>query len=136
MKKNKISIFLDDERDPIDIKLLMGKFFRTEWVVVRNYQDFVNTVDENIGNIDLVTFDHDIACVIDGHEKTGKDCADYLIYKCIENDVKFPNWFVHTQNIIGKQNIISSIMTYLKNFEGLKFVLKYHSSGIIENNIV
>ena len=126
----KISLFLDDERIPADIKLLMGKFFVEDWVIVRNYQDFVEVVNNNIGNIDLVSFDHDIACFVGDVEKTGKDCADYLIDKCIETGIDFPNWFVHTQNIVGKPNVIASILTYLKYIENKTPDFKYHSSGV------
>lgn len=135
MKKNKINIFVDDERDPLDVKNLMGKYFVTDWVIVRNYLDFIKLVDENIGNINIISFDHDLACIIDGEEKTGKSCADYLIDKYLENDIPFPSWFVHTQNIEGRKNIITKILTYLKVIEDKNPNFKYHNSGIIDNNI-
>ena len=136
MKKDKVSVFIDDERFPLDIKNLMGEFFVENWIIIRNYTDFVKVIDENIENINIVSFDHDIACFVGDKEFTGKDCADYLINKCIEKNIKFPNWFVHTQNIIGRQNVISSILTYLKYFEDTVPNFLYHSSGIINNNIL
>ncbi len=132
---NKINIMIDDERDPLDIKNLMGKYFVNDWVVVRNYPDFTKLVDKNIDNINIVSFDHDLACIVDGEEKTGKNCADYLIDKYMENNLEFPSWFVHTQNTEGRKNIISKILTYLKVIEDKNPDLKYHSSGIIDNNI-
>jgi hypothetical protein len=135
MKKDKINIFVDDERNPLDVKNLMGKYFVDDWVIVRNYPDFVKLVNANIGNIHIVSFDHDLACIVNGFEKTGKDCADYLIDRYMENDIEFPSWFVHTQNTEGRKNIISKILTYLKVIEEKIPNFKYHSSGIIDNNI-
>jgi len=132
---SKICVFLDDERNPLDIKNLMGKYFVENWTIVRNYTDFTKVIDANIGNIGVVSFDHDLACKVKDVEKTGKDCADYLIYKCIEKSMEFPSWFVHTQNTVGRTNIISAILTYLKHFEDTVPSFKYHNSGIINKNI-
>ena len=134
--KRKINIFLDDERMPDDIKSLIGNYYVEEWIIIRNYNDFVQIVNNHLTEINLVSFDHDIACFEDNVEKTGKNCADYLINKCIEENIKFPNWFIHTQNTVGRENLKSSILTYLKYFEDKIPVFKYHSSGIINNNII
>ncbi len=68
----------------------------------------------------FVSFDHDLA---DEHyhknpndssfkEKTGYDCAKWLIEYCIDKSLKFPNYQVHSMNPIGKDNIISLIENY------------------------
>ena len=86
MGKN-IKIFLDDVRTPID----------KDWVVVRNYDEFVNKVNEiGLENIDLISLDHDLGDsamnewlygVVKNYsidyskitEKTGMDCVKWLV---------------------------------------------------------
>ena len=114
----------------------MGKYFVDNWVVVRHYTNFIKILDENIGYINIISFDHDLACKVNGEEKTGKDCVDYMIEKYIETNTEFPSWFVHTQNTEGRKNIISKILNYLKvieNKDTSKF--RYQHLGIINNNI-
>jgi hypothetical protein len=132
---NKINIMLDDERLPLDIKNLMGVHFVEDWMIVRTYNDFKTAIDENIGNIGIVSFDHDIACFEEDGEKTGVDCVQYLLDKCIENGIELCDWFIHTQNVEGRKNIKSKFLTYLKVIENKIPDFKYHNSGIIKNKI-
>lgn len=132
-----MNIFLDDERDPKYVKTLMGKFYPEDWVVARNYFDFCKLVDQNLEDIKLVSFDHDIASYdTSGKEWTGKDAADYLINKHLDSSKPFPSWFVHTSNTSGRPNIIGSILNYLKHIEGKKFDWRYYNSGIINGEII
>ena len=113
MKKNKL--WLDDFRDPPG----------DDWVLVTNYDEFCDFIEKN-GIPDFVSFDHDLA---DQHysdylennevnynsysEKTGFDCAKFLVEKCIKLKQSFPNYNVHSMNVIGKENIIK----YVENFK-------------------
>jgi hypothetical protein len=45
-------------------------------------------------------------------EKTGLDCAKWLVDYCIDNQLDLPKYYVHSANPIGRQNIIN----YLENF--------------------
>jgi len=82
----KYNIYLDDVRTPVS----------NEWVVVRNYDEFVNKIQElGFENIEHISLDHDLgetamAEYYNGiknytlnydniKEKTGLDCAKWLI---------------------------------------------------------
>jgi len=132
-----INIFLDDERQPTFVKAKMGKFYPENWVVINNYFDFTKFVDQNFDQIKLVSFDHDISSFDkDGKEWTGKDAADYLVDKCLDTGLTFPDFFVHTMNNVGRPNIISTILNYLKHGENKQIDWKYYNSGIINNQVI
>lgn len=113
MKKYKI--YLDDLRTPID----------QDWIVVRDYEEFVNKVTEiGFENIELVSLDHDLA---DIHyntdlydtiiEKTGYDCAKWLIEKWQEGNTIF-DVYTHSANTVGVKNIVELINSY-RRFIGI-----------------
>lgn len=132
-----INIFLDDERQTTFVKNKMGKYYPVNWVVIRNYFDFVKFVDENFDQINLVSFDHDISSFDDnGKEFTGKDAADYIIEKCLDTGKQFPNFFVHTANPVGRPNIIGAILNYLRHVENKTYDWKYYNSGIIDGEVI
>jgi len=126
-----MNIFLDDIRQPKDVTWV--ELPLVEWIVVKNYNDFTRVIS-SFGVPTRVTFDHDLAdehyqeYVWNNHpnninkgkfrydqmkERTGYDCAKWLVYYCIERGVSFPEYYVHTLNPIGKENIIS----YIENFK-------------------
>jgi 2-hydroxy-3-keto-5-methylthiopentenyl-1-phosphate phosphatase len=45
-------------------------------------------------------------------EKTGYHAAKWLCNYCQENKIKFPEYYVHSFNQIGKENIIGYIENY------------------------
>lgn len=115
------SIFLDDERMPDHVSWI--ELPLVEWTIVRNYNDFVKTVTER--GIPLrVSFDHDLGQEHYQYqfqeipydkfeEKTGYDCAKWLVNYCQEKGQSFPEYYVHSMNIIGRANIIK----YVENFK-------------------
>ena len=48
-------------------------------------------------------------------EKTGFDCAKWLVDWCLENSLKLPDFVVHSANPIGKQNIQSYLYNAKKH---------------------
>ena len=112
-------LFLDDERlfsHVTWVQLPLGPY-----TTVRSYKKFVECI-ERLGIPSFVTFDHDLgrehyAASIAGtaptydsyKEKTGYDCAKWLVNYCYEKGVEFPDYEVHSMNIIGNQNIIQYI---------------------------
>ena len=96
------------------------------WIVVRNYDDFVKTIEEK-GLPDVVSFDHDL------HEehikhyysvtektgiieygnlkiKTGKHCAEYFVQKYKELCPPYiPHVYVHRANQWGAQEIKNTL---------------------------
>ena len=137
-----MNLFLDDIRTPSmahnATKGLGVDYSATDqWVIARDYFDFVDIVNKHFDEIKLVSFDHDLACVKDGREWTGKDAADYLINYCLDHDKKFPGWYAHTDNTSGRQNIIGAITSYLKNVEGVNLSdFRYYHNGIVNNKFI
>jgi hypothetical protein len=119
----KVSIYLDDIRTPNDER----------WIICRDYDEFVNRVNEiGLDNIETISLDHDLGetaireyfknvtnnYILDYeniHEKTGYDCAKWLVEKSIETEVNLPTILTHSANPIGSANIMGYINNYLKN---------------------
>ena len=93
----KYGIFLDDERN---VEKFMKNFSNVDEVIVcRNYEDFCAIISEN-GVPSFISFDHDL-----GQEMTGYDCAKYVIEYMIDNGGEPFDFFVHSANPIGAENI-------------------------------
>jgi len=105
--------------------------FKTEkWDIVRSYDEFVDYIQKNGADDLFIAFDHDLA---DEHynynhsgtilmydeytEKTGFDCVKWLCRYCQDNNVKFPEYYIHSMNPDGKININSYIHNYKKHIE-------------------
>jgi hypothetical protein len=122
-------LFLDDERMPGDVTWC--ELPSAQYVVVRNFDEFVKHV-LTFGIPRFVAFDHDLADfhykvgfeelrasepwrvqtdqTFDyGPEKTGYDCAKWLVDFCEERGLKFPDYTIHSLNPIGKLRISNYI---------------------------
>lgn len=131
METKQVKIFLDDYRVPTDCLGYMytrignlNPIYSEEWIVVKNYNEFVKAVQENYPNISHISFDHDLA---DEHyspamvhdddyndlaetftERTGLDCAKWLKdYYEADPETSLPVLFVHSMNPVGTKNIIN-----------------------------
>lgn len=135
-------LWLDDIRDPkeeiwhnyITKNILHASFIDIIWV--KDYKEFVNYIETN-GLPGYISFDHDLA---DEHytpseywsdyeaskqyqdsqdyqEKTGMDCAKWLIDYCMDNESKLPKFFVHSANPVGADNIRRFLNNYLKSIK-------------------
>lgn len=119
-------LFLDDIRIPKDsiglIPSNLNQFYwENDWIIVRNYYEFCNYI-QKFGLPDFISFDHDLA---DEHyvdfepsdykEKTGYECAKWLVHWCLENNFNLPNYIVHSANPVGKQNIESYLTNATKH---------------------
>jgi hypothetical protein len=130
-------LFLDDIRVPKDAIGLVPSnlnqiYWDNDWNIVRNYFEFCNFI-QKFGLPDFISFDHDLA---DDHyndlfsdenwtkddndivlkydeykEKTGYECAKWLVDWCLENQMSLPKCIIHSANPVGKKNI----ETYLNN---------------------
>ncbi|PIF44365.1 hypothetical protein CLU96_1329 [Chryseobacterium sp. 52] len=123
MEMTKRLLFLDDIRYPIEAYHYTRQdvFLRKDWHIVRNYEQFVNRILEK-GLPEMISFDHDLADVHDLKpnseeytEKTGYDCAKWLIEYCMDNYLDLPKFYCHSMNPVGKKNILS----LLENFKQL-----------------
>ncbi len=124
------NLFLDDTRNPKEVYEYTFRYLylEKEWKIVKNYDEFVNTIQIN-GIPNIISFDHDLGLEHYIHqytkseeipydqytEKTGYDCAKWLIDYCIENKLELPKMIlIHSMNVIGAQNIASLFNTYEK----------------------
>lgn len=113
------NLFLDDERLPHNVTwAYMPTHVDWEWVIVRNYDEFVKCIQEN-GLPNFVTFDHDLALehYKEGHaglpplydqykERTGYHCAEWMLHYCLDRNLELPEWSVHSMSVVGKANIV------------------------------
>ena len=117
-------IFLDDERkDPTVVHnqqrgLGIGVGKANNWIIARNYNQFVELVKNRFDDIDFISFDHDISSFdFSGKEMTGKDAAMFLTDYCMDNQKNIPDWFVHSDNNKGNENIRQWILNYMFRVE-------------------
>jgi hypothetical protein len=128
-------LFLDDIRNPQDVMFYKPhtSYNHDNWKIVRDYNEFVECIELYWSNHQtfpaLVSFDHDLADVhykqenqsdIDYdslEEKTGYDCAKWLVEFCMNNNLKFPQYLVHSMNKVGAHNIEAYIENYIKRVE-------------------
>ena len=126
-------LFLDDIREPKDAfeYTKQTMFVDKDWHVVRNYNEFVQWIESN-GMPSFISFDHDLA---DTHytpehlwtdydkskewqdkqvhkEKTGYECAMWLVDFCIDNNLQLPKYYCHSMNPVGKDKIVSLLRSF------------------------
>ena len=123
MKKNKIWLYLDDVRIPTE----------GDWEVVRNYDEFVAHIKMNgLENYEVISLDHDLGegAMVEYYtnvkpnyqldynripEKTGMDCARFLVAESMNKKIPLPTIYVHSANPIGSANIIGYVNNYFRN---------------------
>lgn len=124
-------LFLDDIRMPNDAFAHTQKemFISLHWEIVRSYSEFVDWILQN-GLPKLISFDHDLADLpnlsnqgkpdsVDAEipfEKTGYDCAKWLIDYCLDRDLICPKYFCHSMNPVGKDKI-NSVLAQFSNLQ-------------------
>ncbi len=129
-RRERIRLYLDDVRTPKDPnnEWVAGI---PQWEVVRNYDEFVAHIQLNgLDAYEVISLDHDLGEQATDefynnalpnyklnydnivNEKTGYDCAKWLVDYCIKKGVKHPPYQVHSMNPVGKSNIISYVESY------------------------
>ena len=123
MRNEKMYLYLDDVRIPTE----------GNWEVVRNYDEFVAHIKLNgLENYEVISLDHDLGESamqeyytnvkpyyeldykrID--EKTGMDCARFLVAESVSKNIPLPQIYVHSANPIGTHNILGYINNYFRN---------------------
>lgn len=100
-------LYLDDLRTPVE------KFD----FIARSYEEAVVIIQKH-GSMSYISFDHDLGLDDDGRlSKSGFDFAKWLVEADIDGVHCFADNFkykVHSQNPVGKANIISLLDGYLK----------------------
>ena len=123
MKNNKLYLYLDDVRTPK----------ADNWEVVRNYDEFVAHIRlKGLGAYEVISLDHDLGegAMVEYYtnvkpnyeldynripEKTGMDCARWLVAESMNTKIPLPVIYVHSANPIGAANIIGYINNYFRN---------------------
>lgn len=99
------NMFIDDERFPPND----GR----EWIICRNIREVIETCKEYGRLPDYVTFDHDLG----EYEPTGHTIAKWMVDMDMDQIYTFPEtfqYYVHSQNPVGKKNIESYLNSYLE----------------------
>lgn len=128
-----VFLFLDDIRQPEHAFEYTREeiYLKIEWIVVRNYNEFVNHIETN-GLPEYISFDHDLADIPEHlltdcekakechdkqvhNEKTGYECAKWLVDYCIDNGLKCPKYYCHSMNPVGKDNIVGLLRSFQKS---------------------
>lgn len=123
MKQNKIQLYLDDIRTPNN----------DEWLVVRSYDELVSHIRLNgLDKYEVISLDHDLGDTAQKEyfnnvspnyqldynnilEKTGLDCAKWLVAESMNSKIPLPQIYTHSANPIGSANIMGYVNNYLKN---------------------
>lgn len=129
LKNMSYNLFLDDQRNA-------NTFLKDihTWVTVKNYNDFIKTIKQR-GLPKFISFDHDLDLehypIFEGNinfgkpyeipyakyrEKTGYDCAKWLIEYCLDNKVSLPDFQIHSMNPVGKDNI-NKLLIGFRNYQ-------------------
>ena len=111
-------LWLDDYRDPFENNnewLRLFCPFRLEEIETitwaKSYDDFVRYITAD-GLPDLICFDHDLGDINDKEEKTGYDCAKYLVNYCMDRGLDVPLWAFQSSNPVGRKNMFSLLNNY------------------------
>ena len=123
MKKEKISLYLDDVRTPKDDR----------WKVVRSYDELVAHIKMNgLEKYETISLDHDLGdtamneyynnvhpnYTLDYNnitEKTGLDCSKFLVAESMTKGIPLPAIYIHSANPIGSANMMGYINNYFMN---------------------
>lgn len=129
----KTLLWLDDIRDPFkDDWLVFSPITPDKVVWVKSYQEFKDYIIDN-GLPDAICFDHDLGMDVaiearengmskrrsrklKQEEKTGYDCAKWLVWWCQENRLPLPLYNIQSANPVGKENIDMYLKGYLKHY--------------------
>jgi hypothetical protein len=136
MSKTRTLLWLDDLRDPGDPLWIEKSPLAEpyEYIWVKNYIEFTTWIRDN-GLPTAISFDHDLG---DEHyapeefwddkyndwlaaqnpvEKTGHDCAKWLVEFCMDNGLSLPTWAIHSANPVGALNIKMYLEGYQKTLD-------------------
>lgn len=117
-------LWLDDIRNPFEVNsdgikhwLVFSPLeqpYEVYWV--KSYSEFISWITAN-GLPHGICFDHDLGEIVGGIEKTGHDCAKWLVEFCLDNECALPIWNVQSANPVGKENINGVLEGYKRWWE-------------------
>lgn len=114
------NLFIDDERSLEDVTWapwqVREKYRNEEWVIARGAYQVYQEISKRDEFPSFISFDHDLG----EYSDTGYDIVKELINRDIGRWVKIPkdfDFYVHSQNPIGKANIEGLLNNYLEHRE-------------------
>ena len=107
-------LWLDDIRNPFESNWVQrfSPISNPEVIWVNSYTEFTNYIIQN-GLPDAICFDHDLGDISE-NEKTGYDCAKYIVDYCLDNDLDIPKFNIQSDNGPGGDNIRMLLNNYHK----------------------
>lgn len=117
----KTLLWLDDCRDPYAnpdwlVFSPIGKDVDVIWC--KSYDEFVDYLNQHVPLPDAICFDHDLGDPMADdngqNEKTGYDCAKFLVSMCQNMKLKLPAFNSQSSNPAGKERIISLLNNFKK----------------------
>lgn len=112
-EKKTYVLFIDDDRDfsfvPDQLIEVVNKYTPGEFVIARNSKTAIKVVKKR-GIPVFMFLDHDLG-IVDGK----KDETIVFLNWFFENFKSFPEYFVHSQNIIGTPNMVSKIESFKRS---------------------
>ena len=144
MKINKKRLYLDDVRTPLD----------SDWIIARNYEEFVSIIKFNgLENFDVISLDHDLGegALIEYYthtkqnyeldynritEKTGMDCARFLVAESMNTKIPLPVIYVHSANPIGSANMMGYINNYFRNCKLPEVCMKVNIEHTYDTSVI
>jgi hypothetical protein len=135
-------VYLDDKRT-IDMShgpnkglgILYGD--PKSWTIVRTLDDFKDVIESNFDDIDIISFDHDLGLLNDdGSEQDGKDAANFLVEYCMDNNKLLPDWYVHSDNTVGIDNIAGLLLGFMKSYEGRIDSYAKYNKGFVKGKLI
>lgn len=114
--ESKTLLWLDDIRNPFENNWLIFSPIEEPYDVIwlKTYSEFVSYINNNcLPN--AICFDHDLGDE-NTEEKTGYDCAKFLVEYCMDNNKELPEFNIQSANPIGKENILSLLNNFKKTY--------------------
>ena len=109
-------LFLDDIRDIWQVYPDIAD--DRDWKKALDYNEFCKIITK-YGMPYFISFDHDLGDKqyygLYDNEKTGYDCAKWLVNYCIDNKLKLPKYKCHSANPVGRDNILGILDNYYLN---------------------
>lgn len=111
------NLFIDDERNLSDVtwapQQVREKYLNENWVIARNMVQVAGAISRRRCMPWFISFDHDLG----KFRNTGHDIAKWLVEMDMVELYRFPkdfDYYVHSQNPIGKANIEGLLNGYFK----------------------
>ena len=111
-----MKLYLDDIRNPHQ-----SGYKYDEWIVCRNYNEFVSAIGKHFSDLEIISFDNDLANFdSDGNEMTGYAVLKWLCNYILDNNLDVSNLTLnfHTANPVGRVNMESYWNNFKNYYEG------------------